>query len=127
MALVTRLLVCHILFTITNIQSSKAVVNTLLVEMCSILFTLTNKKGNKFILTRFLIENQWFTDLFLISTPLRQRSFVPFLLPDSHQYMTDYLVRVVFGQSMLHWVVPKCIFNLPANLSKSITPLLRGG
>ena len=73
MVLVTRLLVCHILFTITNIQSSKAVVNTLLVEMCSILFTLTNKKGNKFILTRFLIENQWFTDLFLISTPLRQR------------------------------------------------------
>ena len=25
--------------------------------------------------------------------------------------VTDYLVRVVFGQSMPHWVVPKCIFN----------------
>ena len=45
-----RLLICHLLFTITNIQSPKALVNTLQVELCS--------------LTRFLIENKCFTDLF---------------------------------------------------------------
>ena len=81
MVLVTKLLNCHVLFTITNIQFPKAVVNTLLVEMRSVLFTLTNKKGNKFILTRFLIENQRFADFFVISIPLRQRSLGPFLLP----------------------------------------------
>ena len=47
--LVTRLLICHFLLTITNIQPQTAVVNTLLVEMCSVLFTLTDKTREQII------------------------------------------------------------------------------
>ena len=42
-----------------------------------------------------------FTSFLVVNTLPRQRSFVPFLLPDSYLYMTDYLVRVVFGQSLV--------------------------
>ena len=87
-----RLLICHFLFTITNIQSPKALVNTLQMEMCSILFTLT----------RSLIENQLFADLFLTNTPPRQKVFGPFLLPDRQRHITDYPVGVVFGQFLVY-------------------------
>jgi hypothetical protein len=38
----------------------------------------------------------------LFNTPPRQRNLASFLLPDNHQYITDYLVWVVFGQYMTH-------------------------
>lgn len=38
----------------------------------------------------------------LLNTPLHQRNLASFLLPDNHQYITDYLVWVVFGQYMTH-------------------------
>ena len=75
-----RLLICHFLFTITNIQSPKALVNTLQMEMCSILFTLT----------RSLIENQLFADLFLTNTPPRQKVLDLFCSHDRQLYITNY-------------------------------------
>ena len=35
-----------------------------------------------------------------INTPPRSKNHTPLLLPDSHQHITDYLVRAVFGQSV---------------------------
>ena len=63
MVSVTRLLICHFLIIIPNIQPQPSVVNTLQ----RILFTLTkNKQGNKSILTRSLVGNQWSTDFPLL-------------------------------------------------------------
>ena len=37
--------------------------------------------------------------------PPRQRSLGPLLLPDRQLYITDYPVRVVFGQFLVYWAV----------------------
>ena len=36
------------------------------------------------------------------NTPLCRRNLASFLLPNNHQYITDYLFWVVFGQYMTH-------------------------
>ena len=47
-----------------------------------------------------------FTSLIVLVLLLVKKVLPTFYSPDNHQHITDYLVRVVFGQSMAHWVVP---------------------
>ena len=48
---------------------------------------------------------------FWLNTPPRQRSFLPFLLPDRQPYITNYPAGAVLGQFLEYWAVTKHIFN----------------
>ena len=63
----------------------------------------------------------------LFNTPPRRRSLGPFLPTDSQLHITDYPVGAVSEQSLVYWTVPKRLFNYSKIVSKSTTPLLRGG